>query len=130
MVDGLLDTAIVVDLLRGYPPAETWLATVGGMGIPPMVWMEVIQGAENKREQDTAVNLLSVFERVDLTSVDFDWAIERALQFRLSHNIDMMDCLIAAPGHRLGITLFTMNVKHFEPMLGSLTTRSYQYQHP
>ena len=130
MVDSLLDTAIVVDLLRGYQPAEAWFATMGQVGITPIVWLEVIQGVENKREQELAVKLLSAVERIDLTGADFDWAIERALQFRLSHNIDMMDCLIAAPGHRLGITVYTMNLKHFQPMLGSLCERPYQYQQP
>ncbi len=27
MVTGLLDTSILVDVLRGYQPAEDWLAT-------------------------------------------------------------------------------------------------------
>jgi len=130
MVDGLLDTAIVVDLLRGYRPAEAWFAGLNLAAITPMVWLEVIQGVENKREQESAVKLLSAMDRVDLTTIDFDWAIEQALRFRLSHNIDMMDCLIAAPSHRLGVKVYTMNLRHFEPMLRSLCERPYEYQHP
>lgn len=45
MLTGLLDTAIVVDLLRSYQPAATWLQGVQGqLGLSPVVWLEIIDG--------------------------------------------------------------------------------------
>jgi predicted nucleic acid-binding protein len=65
------------------------------------------------------------FERIDPLPEDFDWAIQRALKFKLSHNADMMDCLIASAAYRLNLPLYTSNLKHFLPLLGSLARKPY-----
>jgi predicted nucleic acid-binding protein len=124
-VTGLLDTVVLVDLLRGHPPAAAWLSEQQRIGISPVVWLEIIEGAENSQTQARAIELLRRFDRVDVQPQDFDWAIRQALQFRLSHNVGMMDCLIAATAHRLKVPLFTRNLKHFQPMLGGLARRPY-----
>jgi predicted nucleic acid-binding protein len=125
VVTGLLDTAVLVDLLRSYEPSRDWLAGQPRLGIVPIVWLEIIQGAENLRAQKRAVELLRHFERVDLEPADFDWAIGQALRLRLSHSVDVMDCVIAAAARRLDLPLYTRNLKHFEPMLGSLARKPY-----
>ena len=122
---GLLDTAILVDILRAYPAATTWLSGQGQLGVSPVVWLEIIEGAENAKDQAKAVDLLRHFERIEMSSVDFDWAIQQALKLRLSHNVDMMDCLIAASAQRLEVPLFTRNLKHFQPMIGDLARKPY-----
>jgi predicted nucleic acid-binding protein len=124
-VTGLLDTAILVDLLRGYPAAATWLSGQDRLGVSPVVWLEIIEGAGNAKAQAQAVELLRHFDRVEILPVDFDWAIQQALRFRLSHNVDMMDCLIASTAQRIGIPLFTRNLKHFRPMIGNLAQNPY-----
>lgn len=40
-----MDTSIVVDLLRGYPLAQTWLIGQQGLGVCRAVWLEVFEGA-------------------------------------------------------------------------------------
>lgn len=122
---GLLDTAIVVDLLRAYPLAGEWLASQDELAISPVVWLEIIEGAENLRAQTQAVELLRHFQRAEVLPADLDWAIRQALRFRLSHNVDMMDCLIASTAQRLGVPLFTANLKHFQPLIGDLARRPY-----
>jgi predicted nucleic acid-binding protein len=124
-VTGLLDTAVLVDLLRGYPAAATWLSEQDRLGISPIVWLEILEGAENARAQSRAAELLRHFDRVEVLTVDFDWAIQQALRFRLSHGVDMMDCLIASTAQRLGVPLFTPNLKHFRPMIGDLAQKPY-----
>ena len=49
----LLDTDIMIDLLRKYPSAFAWLASLGDeeIGLPGFVVMELIQGCKNKLEQ-------------------------------------------------------------------------------
>lgn len=122
---GLLDTAVIVDLLRGHPPALSWLEQQPRLGIAPIVWLEVIEGARDSQAQRRAVRTLSHFERVQFQDQDFDWAIRQALALRLSHNVDTMDCLIAACAHRLGLPLYSTNLKHFSPLLGPLAQRPY-----
>lgn len=122
---GILDSAVLVDLLRGYPPSEDWIERQGVLALTPISWLEILAGAKSSVAQNQALRLLRSFERIDLTSADFDWAIQSALQYHLSHGIDMNDCLIAAPSQRLQIPLFTRNRKHFEPLLGALALVPY-----
>lgn len=125
MVTGLLDTAIVVDLLRAYPPAASWLGGQSRLGITPIVWLEILEGSTNAQAQTQAVALLRRFEKTETVPSDFDWAIEQTLRFRLSHNVGMMDALIASAAYRLRVPLFTRNLKHFQPMLGPLVQKPY-----
>lgn len=50
----LLDTDIVIDLLRNYPPALAWLVSLDDEEIvlPGFVVMELIQGCRTKTEQE------------------------------------------------------------------------------
>jgi predicted nucleic acid-binding protein len=44
----LLDTDVMVDFLRGYAPAVTWLTNYAGpIGIPGLVAMELLQGCHD-----------------------------------------------------------------------------------
>ncbi len=121
----LLDTAIVVDVLRGYPPALQWLEQQESVGVSDIVWLEIIEGAPNRRMEQIALRLLERFERANTTAQDIDWAIQQLLRFHLSHGLDAMDCLIAASSYRLGVPLYTRNLKHFIPLLGELACRPY-----
>mgnify|MGYP005842272203 CR=1 FL=1 len=125
MVTALLDTSIVVDLMRKYPPADDWLKEQTGLGITRMVWLEIVEGALNRVEQQRAIRLLRDFELVEITNEDAEWATIQLIAFRLSHDIDAIDCLIAATSHRLNIPLMTHNLKHFTPLLGSLAQKPY-----
>lgn len=125
MVDGLLDTTIIVDLLRQYPPAAAWVGQQHSLSTTPLIWLEIIEGANNKAEQTRALMLLRRFELIYLTSADFDWAIQKSAQFKLSHNTGMIDCLIAAVNQRLQVPLYTANLKHFAPLLGVLAQKPY-----
>jgi predicted nucleic acid-binding protein len=43
----LLDTDVMVDVVRNYPPAIAWLMGVGAVGLPGLVAMELLQGCRN-----------------------------------------------------------------------------------
>jgi predicted nucleic acid-binding protein len=55
----LFDTDIMIDILRGHPPAIQWLASLGDEEIilPGYVVMELIQGCGNKAEQQQVENI-------------------------------------------------------------------------
>lgn len=125
MVKALIDTNVVVDLLRKYLPAENWLAGQRDLGVSRVVWLEILEGVENKYERQRALRLLNDFELVELAAGDFDWATQQLIRYRLSHNVDAFDCLIAAPGYRLQLPLYTRNLKHFVPLLGMLAQAPY-----
>jgi predicted nucleic acid-binding protein len=125
MVTGSLDTAIIIDLLRRYPIAEQWLSRQSNLGITPMVILEVIEGAQNKAKQNQAIRLLNSFQLISLIDADFDWAIQQAALFKLSHSVGVMDCLIATLSWRLKVPFYTRNLKHFTPLLGTLAQKPY-----
>ena len=81
MVDGLLDTSVIVDLLRDYAPARDWLRGQENLGVTPIVWMEIIQGAEDKIAMHSAIRLLKAFEQIEMLPIDHSWAIEQAIHY-------------------------------------------------
>jgi len=127
VVNVLVDTNILVDLLRSYQPSLEWKETLGDsiIGISSIVWLEVIQGAQDKRSRNTASTFLSQFEVVYITEADQKWAMKQVFQYKLSHNVDLTDALIAAPAHRLQLPLYTRNTKHFLPLLGDGVQQPY-----
>ena len=125
MVTCLVDTNIIIDLLRGYPQALIWLATQSHPAICRIVYMEVIQGAEDKRKQQNALKLLKRFAMVEHTQADFIWATRQIIRHSLAYHIDVMDALIAAPAYRLNLPLYTRNAKHFLPMIPTLVNVPY-----
>jgi predicted nucleic acid-binding protein len=123
----LLDTTVVVDLLNDYLPALRWRNEYPNFqaGITSVTWLEIIYGARNRDEQNQALKMLSQFGMVYVTQVDQDWAMEQFAIYRLSHNVDVPDVLIAAPSYRLQLPLYTRNLKHFAPLLGKLAQEPY-----
>ncbi len=105
MPDAMIDTAIIVDLIRQYMPAMGWL--------------------RNQVDQMAVRKLMEQFEVVALTEADQKWAMANYAAFKLSHGVGMYDALIAAPAHRLGILLYTHNLKHIQPLLPKLAQKPY-----
>jgi predicted nucleic acid-binding protein len=90
----------------------------------PFVW-NLVAGAKNKTEQMKAIRLAAKFQMIYFTQVDLDWAMQQQIIYTLSHNVGMNDCLIACIAYRLQLPLYTTNLKHFVPLLGSLAQKPY-----
>jgi predicted nucleic acid-binding protein len=127
MVQGILDTSVVIDIYRGFEPAVEWLNSNRdvAVGIASIVWLEAVEGAQNKRNQNKIVSLLKKFEIVYLNQDDQIWAMRQLSIYQLSHQVGFDDYLIAAPCHRLGLTLYTRNLKHFIPLSGDQVKEPY-----
>jgi predicted nucleic acid-binding protein len=126
MLTSLIDSSVVIDILRNYPLAVTWIQVQPEPpGITPIVWMESITGAQNKVAQMDVLRVLSGFSIEYLTHAEMAWAMQQLLAFRLSHNVAVLDCLIASVNYRLQVPLYTQNLKHFTPLLGPLAQKPY-----
>lgn len=110
-VVGVVDTTVLIHLLRNNPTAINWLATQPTLSITPITWMEVIHGAPGKTGQTRSINLFKQFNIVYLTQIDQDWAMQQMLAYRLSRGIQINDCRITSVCHRLQVPLYTDNVK-------------------
>jgi predicted nucleic acid-binding protein len=122
---GLIDSSIVIDILRGNASAVAWFQHMGQMGISRIVTLEVLQGAPSIQHQQNALQLLNALTDVELTVSDFIWSKDQLIQYRLTKGVGAFDCLIAAPSFRLKLPLYTLNLKHFTPILGALAQRPY-----
>jgi predicted nucleic acid-binding protein len=127
VITALIETNVVVDVIRRYLPALSWLQAQNQptLGITPIIWMEVIAGGPTKIRRLRAAKFMAAFDMIYLTQADLDWAMQTQMRHELSHGVGMMDSLIASGSHRLQIPLYTHNLKHFAPLLGNLAQKPY-----
>ena len=127
MVDALLDTSIVVDLIRGFLPALQWSAGVRTIraAITPIIWMETLQGAQNRQQRDQIMRFLRHFPIEHPTPDDNRWAMRQLARFHLSHNISFPDIMIASVAVRLNVPLYTLNIRHYEPLPNMQAVKPY-----
>jgi predicted nucleic acid-binding protein len=124
----LLDTDVMVDVLRGHEPAKQWLAALQEqeVGVPGLVAMELIQGCQNAKEQRQLERELGVYEFYWPDSQDCDRALASFASHHLSDNIGLLDALIAETVIGLGAELATFNVKHYRVLKSLKSVQPYQ----
>ncbi len=124
-MDAVVDTTVVIHLLRRYRPALAWFNNNQVYGVTSTTWLEVMEGTTGKAHQVQAKGILAQFEMLYLTAADQQWAMEQLERFQFSHHIGMNDCLIASVAYRLRIPLYTHNIKDMAPLLGELAVKPY-----
>lgn len=116
----VLDTTVLIDLLRGNTAARDFLRGLGEVpACSEITRVEVIRGIRH-RERDATEALMQA-----MLSVGVDEQIARRAgalgrTWRRSQQIATADLIIAATAQELGAELATSNTRHF-PMFGSLT---------
>ncbi len=124
-MDAILDSTVIIHLLRRYKPAVAWLKSERIYGVTPITWLEVVGGARGKAHRAESEYVLDQFALTYLTAEDQRWAMEHFARFQFSHHIGMNDCLIASVAARLGVPLYTHNLKDMQPLLGELARKPY-----
>lgn len=114
----LLDTDVMVDILRGHAPALAWLESVQDEAIvlPGFVAMELIQGCTNQRDLRAIEEELQKYEIAWPVPSACDRALRTYAQFHLSHGVGLLDVLIGQLAIELGASLHTFNDKHYRPI--------------
>lgn len=121
----LLDSTVIVHLLRNYNPALNWFDATKTFGIASITWMEIVIGTTSKQNMQKTLEFLDGFDMYYAIQDDQLWVQEKLKQFHFSHHIGMNDCLIAAIAYRLQATLYTHNLKHMTPLIGKLAIKPY-----
>lgn len=124
-----LDSDVVIDLLREYPPATAWfdsLADAETMALSGLVVMELIQGCQNKRQQERLQRDLTFYEIIWLSSADCNSALGLFAQYHLSHNAGLIDVLVGQTAVSLGVPLYTFNQKHYQFISDLQTIQPYE----
>lgn len=119
----LVDTDVMVDIMRRHAPAVAWLDLLDAemIGIPGLVAIELLQGCRHREEQQQLEGYLRPYQRYWPSQADCDRAFEDFGMYHLSHNLGILDALIAETAVGLGTELATFNTKHYD-VLGALRT--------
>ena len=123
----LIDTDIMVDVLRRYEPAVAWLDSLGTalIGIPGLVAMELLQSCRDRDEKQQVEALLRPYTLYWPSPLDCARAFEGFSSHHLSHGLGILDALIAetAVGHEA--QLATFNEKHYRIVEALSTIQPY-----
>lgn len=122
----LLDTEVLIDVLRKRPGAIAWFSgLVGPVAVPGFAALELYQGCRNTSETQDVGKLLKPLSIVWPGKVECDQALALFPARHLSHRLGLLDALIAATALGLGATLCTFNTKHFGSVPGLTTEQPY-----
>ena len=106
--DGLLDTNILIDELRGIPQARIAIDACTSPAISIISWIEVMAGTDASDEAATRA-YLSAFPSIPLTPE----IAERAAAIRRNSRLKLPDAIILATAQIEGPLLISRNTKDF-----------------
>lgn len=122
----LIDTDVLIDIQRGYRPALEWFATLAELPhVPGFVVMELYQSIQNRQDARAVEKLVRPLPVVWPTAADCQWALTEFPRLRLSHQIGLLDMLIAATAIGRRAPLITFNIKHYRAVTGLRTEQPY-----
>jgi Predicted nucleic acid-binding protein, contains PIN domain len=122
----LLDTDILIDVLRKHPASIAWLSgTTEGLAVPGIVALELYQGCNSASDVRDVDKLLRPLEVLWPTEADCLEALRFFPSLRLSHDLGLLDALIAALAIGRSATLCTFNAKHFSAVPGLMIEQPY-----
>jgi hypothetical protein len=123
----LIDSSILVNVSRNYAPANNWIEQfhAGDLATSFVSAAEMLSGSRNKQQLDHVVKGLSEYIVLWASEAIQRQALVWLQQFRLSHNIGFLDCLIAATAAANDLLLATINDKHFRVIPGLKVERPY-----
>ena len=115
----LLDSSLLIKWLRRDRRAFALFASLSQQEsyISEITAFELLIGAKSRQQLDSARNLLSVFERVPVTSDITETAASMSVKHpeifdrKIAHTL--FDSFIAATGLVKGLTVITLNIRHF-----------------
>ena len=113
----LVDTNILIDYLRDRPQAVKYVETgLGNMSISALTAAELHAGARDDAERQNLRDFTAAFNVIPADAAICEMGGDFRAKYAPSHDIDLIDGLIAATSVLLDIPLVTLNKKHF-PML-------------
>ena len=123
----LLDTDILVDVLRGNESAKSWLQSLEteSFGIPGMVARELVMGCRDRADLQRIEKLLKRFKVIWHEANEFARAYDLLASHRLASGLSIPDCLIAAMALARDAQLYTFNSRHFALVPGLRVREPY-----
>jgi len=116
----VFDTDVFIWVQRGNANVARVIDDAAERRISVQTYMELLQGARDKREQKLSKDFLRDmgFAIVPLTENIGLRAAVYIEHYALSYGLRAGDAIVAATAVELGSPLVTSNVKHFRPIVG------------
>ncbi len=116
----LLDSDVVIDVLRQYQPAVEWFNSLdpADVAIPSLAAMELVEGARDLRAQRTVFSVIGPLRHYYADEAVQRHAMILLAAHKLSSGLGLIDALIAATALRMAVPLCSYNVKHFGVVAG------------
>jgi hypothetical protein len=113
-VSVLLDTSVIVDILRAFDPALRYARSLEDVPTcSEITRVEILRGLRS-RERGPTERLFATLRWIDVDEPIARRAGELGRMWRRSHpGISVPDLVIAATASELGAELATLNVRHF-----------------
>jgi len=110
----LLDTNVLIEILKGNQMTVERVQTFEDVVISAISVMELYWGAFNRLEVTKLEKFVSLFEIIELDNSISQTATELIKTYAKSHNLDIPDSLIASTALIHHSKLFTYNLKDFK----------------
>lgn len=118
----LIDTDVIIDYLRGYSKAVSFLSNVQTTHqcyITTITMAELYSGVREGTEKKIMDNFILEFSIANINSSSAKKAGLYRRDFGKSHGVGLADCMIAAIADDLHAVFVTLNSKYF-PMLKNI----------
>jgi predicted nucleic acid-binding protein len=115
----LIDSNILIDVSRGNPGAIRYVDSLREpWALSQVTAMELIVGGRDKRDLAMIDAFLSLYTVVPLSDNVGKTAYRLLKTYAKSHGLHVFDSLVAATAMEHGLTLVTLNRKHFRMIEG------------
>ena len=123
----LVDTDVFIWVSRGNEKAIQNLDDIDQIFISDVTYMELIQGALNKREADSIDKTLREMnvKQLPIRQSISKTAVSLVRTYYHSHSIQLADALIGATAMDHNLGLLTGNAKHFEVIDGLIVHKFF-----
>lgn len=112
-----LDTNILIEYLKGNKSLIKSYS-LDELFISDIVVMELYQGAKSKQDLKFIINEIAVFKILKTNDEIIKLATLLVKEYNLSHNMKMMDAIIASTVMVYNMPLMTLNLKDFRYIYG------------
>ena len=111
----ICDTNIFISAFNGTNETIVELAKIGSETVlmPSVTVMELYRGMSNKEQMSKMARKIKSYNILDFNEAVSQMAIKLIQNFKLSHDLQIPDAIIAALSISYDLPLFTYNIKDF-----------------